>query len=308
VVAVALFCTAGPAQATFPGSNGRVVLQTFTAHRGVQLLTVDPVTGAWRRLTNVDWYPIYPDWSPDGRVVAFNVIPTSGVGCKIEVVRADGTGRRDLSHHRRGCEENPSFTPDGHRIVFVAQRCQHCTERIWSMNRRGHDLRKIVNAPAGMHAKDPNVSPNGNLLSFIAEGGPNNHAGIFVVRIDGSGLHRIVPLSVDVERKHDWAPDGRTILFNSNANEPDLPSNLMTIRPDGTHLRHITHYTGQSKFPRKAHEGSFSPDGKWIVYRLTIGNTTKLLRRPLNGGAAQQIEFHGAVQWSGNGDWGASAP
>jgi Tol biopolymer transport system component len=300
----ALLATAGPAQATFNGVNGRVVLQVQTKNRGVQLITADPVTGASRRVSAVTWSPIYPDWSPDGRLIAFTLVPTSGDGCKLRLMRADGTRLRSLTHDRGGCEENPSFTPDGRRIVFVAQRCENCTERIWSMNLRGHDLRQVVDTPPGMHAKDPNVSPNGRLVSFVAENAQNK-AGLFVVGIHGRGLRKIVPLSYDIERKHDWAPDGRTLLFDDNANESDLPSNLMTIRPDGTHLTHITHYRN-AKFPRKAHVGSYSPDGAWIVYRMTIGDTTKLLRRPVAGGAPAEITLRSDVAWAGNGDWGAT--
>jgi dipeptidyl aminopeptidase/acylaminoacyl peptidase len=49
-----------------------------------------------------------PDWSPDGRRVAF------GASGSVWTVRADGTGKRRL---RRG--SSPSFSPDGHQIVYI---------------------------------------------------------------------------------------------------------------------------------------------------------------------------------------------
>ena len=42
-------------------------------------------------------------------------------------------------------------------------------------------------------------------------------------------------------------------------------ANIATIRPDGTHLRFLTHYQGGDV---QALVGSYSPDGRWIVFRL----------------------------------------
>lgn len=90
----------------------------------------------------------------------------------------DAAGRiGNLSHRRPGCDQNPSFTPDGHRVVSVAQRCEQCTEGIWSMSLRGHDRRRLVASPPGLHAEDPNVSPDGELISFVAEN-EQNRAGL----------------------------------------------------------------------------------------------------------------------------------
>jgi Tol biopolymer transport system component len=49
----------------------------------------------------------------------------------------------------------------------------------------------------------------------------------------------------------------------------------VTIRPDGTHFRQITHYQGGDV---KATVGSYSPDGRWIVFRLTDHDTFGLYK------------------------------
>jgi Tol biopolymer transport system component len=294
----------GPAHATFPGHNGYVALQGETAEHGVQLYSADPETGSWRRVTDVTGVPVFPDWSPNGRRLAFEVVPPSGEQCRIWLAASDGRRARNLSQHRRGCEQNPSFTPDGHRIVFVAQRCESCTERIWTMDLHGRRRRVITDSPPGFHSVDPNISPDGRLLSFVAEN-EQNRAGLFVVGMDGHRRHNVVPTSYDVERKHDWSPDGQRLLFDDNANEATLPSNLMTVRPDGSDLRHITTFNHQGDNARKAHVGSYSPDGRWIVYRLTVDDQPQLLQRPVGGGAPQVITLDQGPTFNGNGDWGA---
>lgn len=121
----------------------------------------------------------------------------------------------------------------------------------------------------------------------------------------GGDVRKIVPLSFDLERKHGWAPDGRTLLIDDNANEADQPSNLMTVRPDGTHLRRLRHFKGGVRSPWKAHVGSSSPDGRWIVYRLTRGDREVWLRRPVAGGTPRIIRFRTGAAAAGNGDWGS---
>src|SRR3954447_16938055 len=39
-----------------------------------------------------------------------------------------------------------------------------------------------------------------------------------------------------------------------------------TVRPDGSHLRMLTHYKGGEK---AALAGSYSPNGRWIVFRFS---------------------------------------
>jgi len=58
-----------------------VALQGETAEHGVQLYSADTTTGSWRRVTDVTGYPVFPDWSPNGRRLAFEVVSPSGERC-----------------------------------------------------------------------------------------------------------------------------------------------------------------------------------------------------------------------------------
>jgi Tol biopolymer transport system component len=66
--------------------------------------------------------------------------------------------------------------------------------------------------------------------------------------------------------KHDWSADGKLIVFTSPGDPaPGKSANLWVMKPDGSHRRALTHYAHGTS---NAFAGSFSPDGKWIVFRV----------------------------------------
>lgn len=105
---------------------------------------------------------------------------------------------------------------------------------------------------------------------------------------DGSGLRQLTPFSTDVAVKHDWAPDGQHIVFTDNADFPHKTdsANVNVIRPDGTGLQPLTHFTGGD---RSAFTGLYSPDGHYIVFRLESGGQYGLYRMDTSGRAVHAI-------------------
>ena len=114
---------------------------------------------------------------------------------------------------------------------------------------------------------DPTVSPNGRKISFLGFNGDPTGSALFTSSIDGSNVFQVTPFSFDVAVKQDWAPDGKHLVFSiyGDVAIPGVSTNIVTIRPDGTQLRLVTNYEGGDV---KAFVGSYSPDGRWIVFRL----------------------------------------
>jgi len=259
---VLLLCTASPAYATFPGRNGLIAFQVQT-DAGVQIFTIRPNGHDLRQITHVDGDALLPDWSPDGRQIVFEIDRPNPTFCGIAIMNADGSDIVELSPPNANvCENDPSFTPDGSRIVFDRFDPDAQDEAFWSMDRSGGDRQRI-----GHCCFDPNVSPNGKKLSFLTNNGQPGGTALFTSGIDGSNLFQVTPFSFNVAVKQDWAPDGKNLLFSVNGDVlmPGVSANIATIHPDGTHLRFVTHYEGGDV---SAFVGSYSPDGRWIVIRL----------------------------------------
>jgi Tol biopolymer transport system component len=250
---------AAPAYATFPGQNGLIAFGSAT-EQGAQIFTVRPNGHGLRQITHVSGDAFAADWSPDGRRIAFDIeTPDSA---QLAIMNADGSGLVALPKAPGHIvEADPSFTPDGRRLVFDTY--DGAVEAIWSMKLDGTD-RHLVTTAGGA---DPNVSPDGRRLAFVGFNGEPGGQALFTSGIDGSNLLQLTPFSFNVGFKLDWAPAGRQLAFIHNADFaiPDDSANIATISPDGTGLRFLTNYhDGQVN----AFVGSYSPDGRWIVFRL----------------------------------------
>jgi len=250
-----------PAYATFPGRNGLIAFQAqATGDAHIQIYTVRQNGHDLRQITHVSGDATRPDWSPDGRQIVFEIDRDEAPFCSIALMNRDGSNIVELTPNEFVCEQDPSFMPNGSRIVF--NRFDGVDEAFWSMDLTGNDRQRIGNCCA-----DPNVSPNGEKLSFVAESDQEFQSALFISNVDGSNLFQFIPFSFGVAVKQDWAPDGQHLVFSKNGigHPPGISANIATIRPDGTHLRLITHYEGGDV---QALVGSYSPDGRWIVFRL----------------------------------------
>ena len=268
------------AHATSPGRNGLILFGAETRHSGYELFTVRRTGADLTRITNADDDAVHPDWSPDGRRIVFELDHPSGPPyCSVVVMDADGSDMVDLSADQTGCEGQPSYTSDGSRIVFGRFDDVLDEESIWSMDLGGGDRMKITTG-IGRGVTDPNVSPDGQVVSFIEFNGEDLGQAIASVRSDGSDISTVVPFELDVAVKHDWAPNGRRIVFTDHADDFDRAANIATVRPDGTGLRYLTDY----RRPRcRAYVGGYSPNGNWIVFRLEIGDRSGLFRMHPDG-------------------------
>ena len=157
---------------------------------------------------------------------------------------------------------DPSITPDGKHIVF--NKFVEATEDqgIWIMNLDGSGQHEIGDLPYG----DPNVSPDGDTLLMLgSKGDDGRQQALFTANMSGGDVKQITSYALDAAGKSDWAPNGRRVITSDNANIPEQSANVVTVPADGGEPFHVTHYTDPDV---RAYVGGYSPNGKWIVFRL----------------------------------------
>jgi len=271
ILLVTTSLAAAPAVGTTPGSNGRIAFSADFG-QGYEVYTVRPNGSGIRQLTQEPRDATNPDWSPDGRWITFGIESEEHEG--IGLMTRNGHHRRDLTPH--GFQLQPAFTPDGDHIVFVGNARRHPSVAIMRLD--ATHRRQLTDPPRRFEGDtDPNVSPDGRIISFVRVKVAEEKQALFTIHRDGTHLHRITPYGFDVAVKHDWAPDGRHLVFSRNVDHPhaDQPANVMTIRPDGSGLTNVTKLTDPDT---TAFAGSYSPDGRWIAYRIEDANGATLHR------------------------------
>jgi Tol biopolymer transport system component len=262
---LALACTASPACAAFPGSNGRIAFTEYddtgglgTGGPAVSVQSVLP-GGSGRRAVigrpnreNNDY--AQPSYSPDGRHIA---VASFGA---ITLARADGRKQRAITGPRsEATDSNPDWSPSGRRIVFQRHLDFFDVTDVLRIYHHGHS-RTLA------RGSDPAWSVTG-WITYVGKDGQS----IYRIRPDGSHRRRVAS-----GRAPDWSPDGGRIVFTVGEGR------LRTVNPDGSHLQRLTGHFATA--------AAYSPDGAWIVYSEgdaiyvlpANGGPKRLLVRPIN--------------------------
>jgi Tol biopolymer transport system component len=250
---VGLVGIGGPAQAAFPGANGRIVFDTAFSHRP-QIFTIRPDGTGLRQLTHVakGHAASSPEFSPDGTKIVFTV------DGQIWVMNADGSAQRQLASQAGFVNQQPSWSPDGRKIAFshcafLSGFTEFCDLDV--MNTDGSGLKKLLGG--NWINQVPEYSPNGHQIAFASNRGGYTSA-VWVMNANGGAVNRLTDPNLEANNP-DWSPDGTRILFGTNCCRPR--SQIWVMNADGSGPHPLTHMPPRGDAPA----ASYSPDGRKIV-------------------------------------------
>ena len=162
---------------------------------------------------------------------------------------------------------NPSWAPDGRRLVFESSR--HGNVELYVINADGTGERRLTYSPSNVVNSHASWSPDGSSIVFDSFRGAFH---LYVIRPDGSGERRLTQGEgggvQEFARHPEWSPDGRLIAFDSRR---DGNGEYYVIQPDGAGLRRLTNTPDvQESHP------TWTPDGE-LILSAVAGETRTLL-------------------------------
>ena len=246
---------------------------TFMSHRdgNPEIYVMNSDGGNQRRLTNNGAKDLNPSWSPNGKRIAFVSDRDGHVHAKhgwstyeIYVMDADGSNQQNLTNNPHN-DRQPSWSPNGERIVFSANRDWGNPQSIdiYVMDTDGGNQQNLTNNPS--EDESPSWSPDGERIVFSARraGNVENKFGItdeiYVMDADGGNEQRLTD-----NRNNDWdpvwSPDGNRIAFMSDRKGDLVNFDIYVMDADGGNLQNLTNHRGWDGSP------SWSPDGNRIAF------------------------------------------
>jgi len=275
-----------------------------------------------------------PALSPDGRLVAFTVRTTDWKENRYDSeiwLSRDGGTPVQLTRTTKGGSSSPRWSPDGRWLGFLADRGEK--QQVYVIGAAGGEALRATATKDGV--ADFRWSPDGKWIAYTATE-PESEAmkqrkeryGEFVIEDGDYTMSHLWMIEAAPEQWAEgkmpeakrltegtaftvggfaWSPDGTRIAFDHQATPlitSMLTGNISVITVGTREIRPLVTTPGPDQGP------VWSPDGQWIVFSSSAGDTTenffrnnRLLRIPSGGGAPTRLaadfdEQIGGVAWT----------
>ena len=199
-----------------------------------------------QNLTSNPHYDTSPAWSPDGQRIAFasNMFALDGEKARLVfdicVMNADGGDPQRLTNNPHD-DRDPSWSPDGQRIVFSARREGHVvhnldiTYEIYVMDADGQNKQRLTDNRN--NDWEPSWSPDGQRIAFASDRkGDISNFDIYVMDADGGNQQKLTTHRA-WDGSPSWSPDGQRIVFRSKR---DGNWEIYVMDADGGNLLNLT--------------------------------------------------------------------
>jgi TolB protein len=245
-----------------------------------RVMVVNPDTGNTRTVVPCTGerceYATDPDFSPDGRSIAYSRSVDGPPYSAIFIVGLDGS--------------------DPHQVTTTPK---HYKGQLPTFD-----------------TTDPAFSPNGKMLTFIRTNfqKENDPSAVFVQPLGSpEDAHRITPWKLNCQNNPDFSSDGKLILFRCLPKGEEGPSNVYWVHPDGTGLHALTHAPAAKQYLGSNFSPSFSEGEGWITVGRTggygkEGNADVFRILIEDGKVVREVNLTKSASWDSAPDWGTHPP
>jgi Tol biopolymer transport system component len=178
-----------------------------------------------------------PSVSPDGKKMAY-VVQNNDENSNLYLADLDGNKEEQLTDIR-GMEWDPSWSPDGTRIVFSSDVGGDFEINVIDLE--SSQITKLTDN--AFYDGRPHWSPDGDQILF--ESDQDGDWEIYTMDIDGGNV-RAITENATGDWLANWSPDGHWIVYVSNHDGDD---EIYIIGVDGKDQWKLTNNTAQDQYP-----------------------------------------------------------
>jgi len=184
-----------------------------------------------------------PEWSPDGKWIAFYDAPHYTSYSNIYIMRPNGKDVNQITHHTDGSAACPTWSPDSKRIVYCVWKDQ--VHQVWTVDIESLHQKQITHEGSNGY---PVWTPSNEIVFWKEDFSPHK---IFIMDPDGKN-QREYDIFREGDQEPTWSRDGSKITFVRDGK-------IYVMNSDGTNLQTVPGAINVI-------EVSWSPDGKKIAY------------------------------------------